>query len=110
MRKLVLISIALLVVFGLGWIGLQSAASAKAVTEEDPDLVALGKLLFFDPDLSINGTQSCASCHAPEAGFSGPDFGGKPSHRGVSRGGRHAVWQPQTAIFELCRGQPSAPL
>ncbi len=34
----------------------------------DP-LTDLGKALFFDPKLSINGTQSCASCHEPEAGF-----------------------------------------
>ncbi|OYV05033.1 MAG: cytochrome-c peroxidase [Verrucomicrobiales bacterium VVV1] len=34
--------------------------------------VALGKRLFFDPILSINGSQSCASCHAPEAAFSDP--------------------------------------
>lgn len=33
----------------------------------------LGKKLFFDPALSANGTQSCATCHAPEAGFTGPD-------------------------------------
>ena len=32
-----------------------------------------GKALFFDPGLSINGNQSCASCHAPEAGWSGDD-------------------------------------
>ena len=32
--------------------------------------VALGKRLFFDPILSINGTQSCASCHQPDIAFS----------------------------------------
>jgi cytochrome c peroxidase len=31
--------------------------------------VALGKRLFFDPILSGDGTQSCASCHAPEKAF-----------------------------------------
>ncbi len=29
--------------------------------------------MFFDTDLSVNGTQSCAACHAPEVGFTGPD-------------------------------------
>ncbi len=33
----------------------------------------LGKAIFFDEDLSINNNQSCATCHAPEVGFSGPD-------------------------------------
>jgi cytochrome c peroxidase len=32
----------------------------------------LGKFLFFDPTLSVPAGQSCASCHAPEAGFAGP--------------------------------------
>ncbi len=32
--------------------------------------VALGRKLFFDVRLSGNGTQSCASCHAPERAFS----------------------------------------
>lgn len=32
--------------------------------------VALGRALFHDQRLSGNGTQSCASCHAPALGFS----------------------------------------
>jgi cytochrome c peroxidase len=32
--------------------------------------VELGRRLFYDERLSINGTQSCASCHAQERGFS----------------------------------------
>ena len=33
----------------------------------------LGKALFFDPNLSTPPGQSCAACHAPETGFTGPD-------------------------------------
>lgn len=33
----------------------------------------LGKQLFFDPMLSHPDGQSCATCHAPEAGFTDPD-------------------------------------
>ncbi|MEJ2681015.1 MAG: cytochrome c peroxidase [Gammaproteobacteria bacterium] len=29
----------------------------------------LGQALYFDPNLSQNRTQSCATCHAPDAGF-----------------------------------------
>jgi len=33
----------------------------------------LGKQIFNDESLSFNGNQSCASCHGPEAGWTGPD-------------------------------------
>ncbi len=33
----------------------------------------LGKSIFFDDNLSINNNQSCAACHAPESGWTGPD-------------------------------------
>lgn len=36
-------------------------------------LEQLGKQIFFDANLSSPAGQSCASCHAPETGFSGPD-------------------------------------
>jgi len=40
----------------------------------------LGKQLFFDAKLSVPEGQSCASCHAPEAGFTGP-------HEGINKAG-----------------------
>ncbi len=33
----------------------------------------VGKLLYFDTNLSSPAGQSCASCHSPEAGFADPD-------------------------------------
>ena len=33
----------------------------------------VGKSIFFDTNLSINQDQSCASCHAPEVGWTGPE-------------------------------------
>jgi cytochrome c peroxidase len=33
----------------------------------------LGKRLFFDSNLSVPPGQSCAACHAPEVGWTGPD-------------------------------------
>lgn len=36
-------------------------------------LEQLGKRLFFDTSLSSPAGQSCAACHAPEVGFTGPD-------------------------------------
>ncbi len=35
----------------------------------DPNRVALGKLLFFDPVLSSNNARACASCHQPDKAF-----------------------------------------
>lgn len=34
---------------------------------------ALGRDLFFDPRLSIDGAVSCATCHLPERAFSAPE-------------------------------------
>ncbi len=34
--------------------------------------VALGRKLFYDPILSVNNTQSCASCHKQEFSFTDP--------------------------------------
>ena len=46
--------------------------------------VALGKLLFFDVRLSVNDTLSCATCHAPDKGFTDnlPLFIGIHNHKG----------------------------
>lgn len=33
----------------------------------------LGKDIFFDTNLSLNINQSCATCHGPAAGWTGPD-------------------------------------
>lgn len=55
------------------------ALSASAGTvRADPVLTPqeeLGKAIFFDPNLSINRNQSCAACHAPQSGWTGPEEG-----------------------------------
>ena len=53
MKKLVLITI---------FLGIELLANS--ISKED-----LGKALFFDVNLSKNRTQSCATCHNPEAAF-----------------------------------------
>ncbi|GAC19355.1 cytochrome-c peroxidase [Paraglaciecola arctica] len=35
-----------------------------------PQQIDLGRILFFDPALSKDGSMSCASCHQPDKGFS----------------------------------------
>lgn len=34
--------------------------------------IELGRQLYFDPRLSVDGTVSCASCHRPEHGYAAP--------------------------------------
>jgi cytochrome c peroxidase len=36
------------------------------------DTASLGKKIFFDQTLSANGNQSCAACHEPTSGWTGP--------------------------------------
>ncbi|MEM6689602.1 MAG: cytochrome c peroxidase [Planctomycetota bacterium] len=41
-------------------------------TEITNEIASLGRLLFYDPQISASGTVSCSSCHHPKAGFSDP--------------------------------------
>lgn len=53
---------------------LTSLPDAMPGSENDtPARIKLGQKLFFDSRLSINDTQSCASCHRLEKGFAGVD-------------------------------------
>jgi len=47
--------------------------TTAVATETLTPLEKLGKHLFFDTNLSTPPGQSCAACHAPETGFTGPD-------------------------------------
>lgn len=55
---------------------------------QTPEKIALGKQLYFDKRLSKDNTVSCASCHAPDKGYSnGERFA---TGVGGARGGRSA--------------------
>ncbi len=57
-------------------IGVSLAAPLCAGAADSPGLSAqelLGKALFFDTTLSTPPGQSCAACHGPTVGFTGPD-------------------------------------
>ncbi len=73
MKKSIYVLIAFALVIGLSMIWQQSPALAQDASQGPGDIVTLGKALFFDVNLSVNRLESCASCHAPEVGFSGPD-------------------------------------
>jgi cytochrome c peroxidase len=64
-----------------------------ALPEDNPltdEGIRLGGLLFFDPRLSFNNSQSCASCHQPEAAFTDP---ARPVSHGAAgdRGTRNSM-------------------
>ena len=60
----VFVAIGLLVAIG------SCISASRAFAEPDPSVLAeLGRVLFFDVNLSQYRTQSCASCHDPEHAF-----------------------------------------
>ncbi|HVY89660.1 MAG TPA: cytochrome c peroxidase [Hyphomonadaceae bacterium] len=64
----------------LGACMIQPASAPIAVLKSaNPMLVELGRRLFYDADLSIDGTMSCATCHEQKKGFAD----GTETHPGV---------------------------
>lgn len=59
---------AILVTTGL-FVLISGGLSAQPLSDAEQ----LGKAIFFDQHLSVNGNQSCASCHQAESGWTGPD-------------------------------------
>lgn len=72
----------------------------------------LGRVLFYDTQLSVNNTISCASCHIPEFGFSDPEVlsqgfeGGATGRHSMSLinaryyAGEHFFWDGRAATLE----------
>lgn len=54
---------------GVGGANTAHVGAATALSPKE----ALGKAIFFDANLSAQGNQSCATCHAPQVGWTGPD-------------------------------------
>ncbi|HEX5354707.1 MAG TPA: cytochrome c peroxidase [Aquabacterium sp.] len=74
--------------------GSSSSGSSSATTQSAglSATAALGEKIFKDPSLSLNGNQSCASCHDADRGHAGPLATGvtEPGSDGSSVGGRVA--------------------
>lgn len=65
----------------------------------------LGRVLFHDRQLSINGTKSCASCHAQASGFSDPatfssGFAGGVTTAHSMRLANARFWTPGTFFWD----------
>ena len=58
-------------------LGFCSGKKESETEEQDAPVLSakeqLGKMIFFDTNLSDPPGQSCATCHGPAVGFSGPD-------------------------------------
>ncbi|HOB52379.1 MAG TPA: cytochrome c peroxidase [Acidobacteriota bacterium] len=68
------------------WIATLPATEVRLTPKQQ-----LGKVIFFDANLSTPPGQACAECHSPNQGFSNPDIN-LPVSRGVHRdrfGGRN---------------------
>ena len=103
------------------WEALPETAPAPADNPTTPAKVELGKMLFFDPRLSSNGTVSCFSCHNVMEG--GDDH--RPTSIGVhgQAGGRNSptvwnsaflsaqFWDGRAATLEdQAKGPPANPI
>ncbi len=49
------------------------AAAGHSHHAHESAVERLGALIFFDQSLSENANQSCATCHGPDVGWTGPD-------------------------------------
>jgi len=76
------------------------------------DLQILGEKLFFDETLSDPEGQSCASCHGPEVGWTGPDeevnktggvYPGALHTRFGNRKPNSSAYATQSPVFHLLR-------
>ena len=47
--------------------------AAECTSLQELGKILVGKILFFDSNLSEPPGQSCAACHGPDVGFTGPD-------------------------------------
>ncbi|MDH3638680.1 MAG: cytochrome C [Gammaproteobacteria bacterium] len=88
--------LALVILFNLS-VGLSLPVAAR---ELNP-IELLGKQIFFDQDLSDPPGQACASCHALEAGWSGPDsdINAKGAVYGGAVHGRFGNRKPTTSAY-----------
>lgn len=97
-KKFMLVSVMLI---GFAFVILAFSASAEAKAPSLTPMEQLGKMLFVDKALSINGNQSCATCHAAEFGYTGPK-GSINAHGAVYPGSiptRFGNRKPPTAAY-----------
>jgi cytochrome c peroxidase len=107
MKRIIFTAVSFVLAMGVsscGGEGEPTGTLAMASTKAAPvltDMEELGKSIFFDENLSINGNQSCASCHGPEVGWTGP-LSETNEHGAVYEGsiaGRFGDRKPPSAAY-----------
>ena len=68
MRMKVVTVVSAVMLIGVFWVVFAQGGYPELTAQEE-----LGKYLFFDTTLSDPAGQSCAVCHAPDVGWTGPD-------------------------------------
>lgn len=78
-----------------------AAYAAETPSSSELSLVSLGKRLFFDAQLSRDGTMSCASCHQPAKSYSdGREIAlGIAEHRGTRNTPSLITARRDTSLF-----------
>ena len=91
---------------GLAWTHALAQLPPVPVPAENPITEpkrVLGKILFWDEQLSSDDTQACGTCHRPAAGGGDPRFG---RHRGIDKGTIDDVWGSPGVVFMNEAGEP----
>jgi cytochrome c peroxidase len=73
-------------------VGGTQTALPKARDGFSPQQIDLGRYLFFDPLLSGNHRQACASCHQPEQGFTDGKALSTGSHGDIGTRSAPSLW------------------
>jgi cytochrome c peroxidase len=94
---------ALAVVVGMAGGAFGLRAGESSLSNALSPLEQLGKSIFFDRTLSLRGNQSCASCHAPHAGWSGdlPAINAGPAVYEGSVSGLFSNRKPPTVAYAM---------
>jgi hypothetical protein len=102
---------------GFALVAAIAAGASVRTTSSPPDvpipelspLEQLGKSVFFDRRLSLRGNQSCASCHAPDVGWTG-DLSAVNAGPAVYEGsviGLFSNRKPPTVAYAMARPRMS---
>ena len=98
MKRIIVTAVSFVLAMGVsscGGEGEPTGTPAMASTKAAPvltDIEQLGRSIFFDENLSLNQNQSCASCHGPEVGWTGPlsEYGSYISPSNIHRKAKSA--------------------
>src|ERR1035438_2021770 len=95
-------ALSLSALMGLSLLGITGAKAASNNSPPRTELAALGRLIFFDANLSASGKMSCGTCHDRRYGY------GPPPGRAIAMGGPDMKLSGTRAVpsIRYLRGNP----